>query len=646
MSQFKRILIESEAAFHFAKGQYPGSEIDWWTTSPWLLDRLPRSGEKVFSLEESIPSWKMNWLGEVSLDFSQFLADTVASAWDDEGEKNLLQAMRSTLHRTFFALAYKAHLLAVWLAKTEREKESIIVGTPEPAMPKNLSPSLDRFVTLYAVLGGRMEARENVSVLPFRCPNDGSDNISKMRNVGQSNFERLMLLLNVNLGALSFRVFTKFLKSKFSGFPWSPKRNIRILIGKRCELLEETVLPLALRGATIGCLPPFPATGKTGGMEQPFDRSGVEARSTEFLQGRFEKEGFVFGPEQKAALAVLLDLLGQSLRYADESIRAVRKYIEILAQDTGNSKQVIITNGFSSPLEQLAFHCLDQFAIPVIALEHGLHEGMSKSSLNSRSSCTTLNSHSMVCLTQCALDHFVREGVDNKAVVAGNPHIIKKVRMKGLQRFLSRKYLHLDSTDKIYMYVTMSNRNNLIMGPYCQNDFEQYTTVSTVQRLLSESGRKFLLKLYPSNRYVDPEPYLAYGSETEQSNVIQYLEFRYIRAVADVFIMDSSQSVLSWAWGMDIPIIFLDLPSDPLLPEVREAFDAALFRIDCRKDTWQDEMMHLLNLPYAELDERWRSKAAARKKVREKFIMGPDGCSGTRAAKFIIEQAEQWQRSN
>jgi hypothetical protein len=119
---------------------------------------------------------------------------------------------------------------------------------------------------------------------------------------------------------------------------------------------------------------------------------------------------------------------------------------------------------------------------------------------------------------------------------------------------------------------------------------------------------------------------------------VQFIEFRYLRAVGDVLICDSPQSTLGWVWSARVPLIYLDLPTNPLVPHVAEAFDKAIFRFDCSKEGWEEEVRALLALPEAEFTAKWKAKAPAREEVEEKVIFGPPGKAGERAAEFIVRE--------
>ena len=148
------------------------------------------------------------------------------------------------------------------------------------------------------------------------------------------------------------------------------------------------------------------------------------------------------------------------------------------------------------------------------------------------------------------------------------------------------------------------------------------------------------MKLYPSNRYLDPDPWIKLVTFPKNVKVLQYFEFSELRAAADITILSSSASTFGWVWSTCKPIIFLELPSKPLMQEVVDLFHRALFRIDGSKEGWEEEMLEILKMPHKKLLKLWEDKKDAREEL-ETHIFGPKGNSGKRAADYIARKIIQ-----
>jgi hypothetical protein len=72
------------------------------------------------------------------------------------------------------------------------------------------------------------------------------------------------------------------------------------------------------------------------------------------------------------------------------------------------------------------------------------------------------------------------------------------------------------------------------------------------------------------------------------------------------------------------------------MPNVKDLFDRALFRLDTSKKYWEKELIDLLSIPDDEFNHLWKSKSDARDELSN-YIFGPKGNSGKRAADYIYK---------
>jgi hypothetical protein len=226
------------------------------------------------------------------------------------------------------------------------------------------------------------------------------------------------------------------------------------------------------------------------------------------------------------------------------------------------------------------------------------------------------------------------------------PKVNKLIRLKKVQRIAARRMLGLPQRGRVIVFVSNLHFNNYVYSPGSCSDTSYHgfkrTVVYDILGKLKEPG---LLKLYPTLRYPDPDPFSAQMELPKNVKVVQFFEYRYLRAVGDVILCDSPQSTLGWVWSAGVPLVFLDLPSNPLLPQVAQDFEKAIFRFDCSRKGWVEEVRSLLELPPEVLKGLWKDKEPARKTVTEKYIAGPPGNAGRRAAGFIVDEMKRRFRS-
>ncbi|WP_461208459.1 hypothetical protein [Desulfocurvus sp. DL9XJH121] len=616
----QRIVVESEAAYRYAAAQASQERV-WLTTSPWLLDLLPREGETVVSLEAGVESCDEVVFGKIAMELAGAVADHLDSM--ETGDFKLGSAMYAALHMSCNPLLYKAWLLCRALA----EGDLIIVGLPDMVLPRTLGCAAGRFDTLYAAIASRTVSGPEVWRFEDRS---GDDQVKRMRSVGASLFERLIFLVNSRACSLWLRFVRKALGGKWPGLPGARL----FLMGRQCELLEETAFALALRGCRLQLIDMPSEESEGAEIPQGFDAQGLETLLWERLKRICLDQGLPCGEVQRAALGAFMELLVEGLRHFLPTLHAVEglaSSVEVVGCDA------LLTNGLSAVSERLLFQALDRAGVTVVGFEHGLHDGLGTSSLYSVGNCSTLQSHGVVCLTPAAAEHFTRHGAEQQFAIAGAFGEVRRVKMRWLQRFFVSRQISVGRNEKVCMYVMTSNRNNVLQGPHGQIDKEFSLITSSVAKILHNSPYSALLKQYPSNRYLDPEPLEHRYADAGTTRVLQYMEYRYVRSCADVIVLDSAQSVLAWAWGTDRPLVFLQLPSDPLLPEARRAFEHAIFFIDLAESGWEEKLTELLWMPLEELQAKWKAKEERRQCVSEHFIMGPEGNSGARAAKAVLD---------
>ena len=154
--------------------------------------------------------------------------------------------------------------------------------------------------------------------------------------------------------------------------------------------------------------------------------------------------------------------------------------------------------------------------------------------------------HSRISLTDME-EHL---GTQRK-LLAGMPRVTNRVFMRGLQRLLGRRWLCVGRREHVVMYVADLERNNFLYGPHSEND-EQFVrkTVAVVDELVSRfPDSRVVLKLYPTNRYQENCQFEALAERHPSLTIIQDMDFRYIRAVADIVVLTQQPEHLGVGLG-------------------------------------------------------------------------------------------------
>lgn len=108
----------------------------------------------------------------------------------------------------------------------------------------------------------------------------------------------------------------------------------------------------------------------------------------------------------------------------------------------------------------------------------------------------------------------------------------------------------------------------------------------------------------------------------ENIKLRSYPDLRFCRTVADLIIIDRATSTIGWVLAANIPLIYLNLSSDPLTTEVRKEMEKALFVFDIDNDCWDRELRQFLELPYEKILKLWNEKEIHRKHFSEHYVIG------------------------
>ncbi len=635
-----RVIVENEQAADFVLKEIGVVPISFYTTSPWLIEKKTIQGNPVCSLENDTSIQRMSKLGSLGYSIAESLSNQL------EGDDSLGgirgKPLFGSIQRTFFVLSYKADLMRLWVDDKPGKASDLVVGNPEPTEIHSFNPSVGRFDTLFAALAllAQQEGCRDLEVVHHIPMEDGREHVAKMESLGQSVQERLLSLLNMPLNVFRY----KFMKRRLGHRRITPNPSSTVpglaLVLRDCELLEETVPFLRDSGWNVA----FDDLAWLSKQVEPRKISRENGFSEDALLdflSIYQDAGVEADPFQRAALRILLDRVSKGSQYAEPLWEELNAHFDAMLPRNVEYPTVFLTNALTSPGERLIFQYAHQRRIPLFSFEHGITAGLSQLTTFQTKHSGMHESHYMFFLTPCAMEHHKRIGEgQGHAMVSGAPLVLKRVKWKVLQKLITRFMLRFSLWKRVVLYATLATQNNMIYGPGGQNDAMYYRiTSSVIQDVFSILEDSCVLKLYPTNRYLDPDPFSSLVPLPHRTKRVQYFEFRYLRALADVLIVDSAMSTLGWAWSAHIPLIYLDLPSNPLLTPVAEAFDRAVFRIDCTRNGWVKEVRELLLLPHQELIRRWNRKREQREEVEERYIFGPKGRAGKRAAELIIRES-------
>lgn len=634
------LIIEDWQGYQAAKRhlagdpEWHGVTARWATHSPYLAEALPRVGVDPILLDAEVSQSEADAVGYIALDASRSIArylDTLPVAWPLGLKPGW--PLRHVLHRALSAYIYKAFLLARLQDNLDADVRIVPVGdrNASPVTSYNVMPN--RFDTLFCVLAHRtgLQTIQNVSARPSGAMENGDF----MR---PSFWSRVTTMLNAPTAPAAYRLWSRLSRNRPITLPRTGGANIAVAIMTGNELVEDAFLALLWQGATL-----FPASSVKAGAAIADTEMPVASITTEIrqliLQHCLHLPGSARAPFQAAADEIAERAIS-AVRYGGAVAAALPNYIDNLRRTSGTKPLAVLSNAMTDGPGNLLRDALRHANIPVMIAEHGVAPGLSTlhDALMAREKSSDLEDS--MFWTPIQKEHAVTvAGLPaDRAIVTGLPKRLRKIGAAALQRHIVRR--QLDLRRRCVAWCTGLYPNNMQFLPHYWRDTPyHHIRRDILDAVLGDLDCDVLLKLYPTYRYIDPDPLSDPAHVPTNVRIEQFADFRSLRAAADIIMIDGPGSILGWSWDIDKPLIFLETGMYTLLDSVREWFRTAVFYIDVREDGWKDQLRNLLSLPLPEIRALYERKAADRMKVSEHCMLGPEGSPGRRAADFITRRA-------
>lgn len=560
-------IIESFSAYQAVRQADPGGGRIWWTTSPFLLVRLPELGETVRSPEEGLDREEFDALARAGGDLVGPLCAMLRSLCPWDSAIDLERLFGGQLARCFFVTFYKGHLLDRVLTAAAGAPVCCI-GDPENPRPAGLSLIYGRLDTLFARLV-ELWPSSGIKVLSHKISKDRQTVIDegiRMRRLGVH--EKILSLLNNTPSSLVYKAWRNLASRGL--WPWRsvslhprPRRTLHIL--KDSELIEEAFLGILLRGGRVSRLPKLPrpdvSKASAAGLGEATQfKAHFREMSREILSARGLAWKESFEPCVELAASRIFDCFA-GLHYNLEKFQP--EFLKIsTAMRPGDE---VLSSSINSLQDRLfADHCKNK-GIPVNTVDHGVTLGLSEWSLFHAA-------HSGMGVGSRGFYHCKRAaeaiGLYNsrqEAYAVGLPRITARPPLRSLQRRLARRMLDAGPDEHLIMIVCDLERNNYIYGPQQDNDLQYLKKTRQITETVCTAfpNSRVILKLYPTQRYLDEYDFSDIAQRFENLSIVKNLEFRFIRTGADLILTTSTQSTLGWVSGAGVPYIYLDFAWSP-----------------------------------------------------------------------------------
>jgi hypothetical protein len=554
-------VIESMSAYELTRAQDPQGERVWWTTSPYLLAHLPKRGELVRSPEENLAQVQSDALGRAARKLGEEFAEWYQGQCTWGEYANFRFVLAPTMTRCFFVTAYKATLLARVVNEAGGEPV-VCVGNPaEPAM-SGLSMTYGRVETLFAFLAD--EAPElSATVIRHEQDANASQAIDRLvHSRPMARLEKLLSILNNTPGSFCYKVWRNLQQRglyPFRSLALSPFSRRTYWIFKDCELLEEAVSGIVLRGGRVAKLPPLPRMDSGRDFSSLPEADAASAHILLMVRELMANEGQAWHPALDVAARVTAR---RALRFLESLRQSLPELTAGFERTVGGSRlgDEILTNALTGPVEGLFYGFCRSRGIRVNALEHGVTLGLSAWSQFEGRQSGMLAADRGYYHCPRAVDAVREIAPWQEMHVVGLPRIMPHIVLRWLQRMIGRRLLGVGRGDHVVMYVPDLEHNNFIYGPQLDNDLQYQTKTREVTAALCRSfpNSRVVLKLYPTQRYIDAYDFSDMAEEFPNLRIIVGIDFRFLRTSADLIITSSTQSTLGWVSTSGVPFLLLE----------------------------------------------------------------------------------------
>lgn len=560
-------IVENAQAQEFARQELEGEQIKWHTTSPWLLMNAPAGGEDVQSLEEGVDYGVTDALGKAAI----LCSETVCARLDDICDWReyvcFEDVLAPSLGRCLFTTAYKAMLLERCRDGAKAEGGRFVcVGSPDNLKKADLGMNYGRFDTLYSAIAERM----GEDVLRHAVdPESLSQMAREVTHRRMGSGEKFLSLLNNTFSSALYKTW-RTLNGKrlwpFRTASINPFARHTFFVVKDCELIEENFLSLLCKGGRLARLPELPQLPEAPENAQITNPQQLQAELRNGMIDALESLGILSNKGLKACVDIVTQRALAALTTMHVGLPAITEGFDAIAEQMG-SKASLFTNALFAPVQRMFYcYCRDR-RIAVAACEHGITLGLSKWSEWGARQFAMKHGDVGVYHSEEGMRTMAPYSAGQKQVLGGASAVTRNVCFSGLQRRFARRMLGVGQDEHIVMYMAEIERNNYIYGPHSENDlqFLHKTRQIVEQALAAYPQSKVVLKLYPGKRYVDTYCFEDLEAKFPNLIIVKEIDFRFLRAAADLLLVSSSQSTLGWVLGAGKPTLFYDFEWSPSL---------------------------------------------------------------------------------
>ena len=467
---------------------------------------------------------------------------------------------------------------------------------------------LERFANIYYWIAEKLQIK-NIKLV---CKNKVYKDILLLDKPINSWFLRL---INLDIKILIFNIFKKFSLIK--------EKKEKIYIYKKSNAIREIEPQLYENGISLVSMPDINLGYKQ--LDNVLDEEKIKEILNSFFQDNILENTFKL---------VLLDVYKKIIKYYLEQERNTENYISKL----NKSIKFILTNTISGFDSLIFAKQLQDKGYKIINVMH--YFSMSYTNRNDNLEINECSAPNMTLCVNSSEKKMFQEFDKNSLVYPiSSTQDSKLNRFEKIQRKIVNKKLNIkDKINVIYpsLYWPL---NNAYVERIDAPDIYNFNFEKKIINVLSSINKRAIYKRYPRNNYIGKNSINDYASGLSNIKVIkETYDFRYISSIGDIFILGGIgyRSTATWMLKYNKPIIYLHTNKFRLLNEdAKELVKKFFITIDIDKDDWKNDLKNLLNKPFEEIMEIWKSKQIYRDQYDDEWLLGMKSHAGKLGAKYI-----------
>ena len=621
----ENILVESAEGVAVARRHGIGSGTCLYTHSPFVHELLSRENVRVEWLQDGLLPDAPEQIGYAAVRAVDLLQPVLKAIGEELRMPAAIVSISITLQRTIAALLYKKALLDSWRLRTPGQH--IVIGCSDLTPSSGPDVTLARFDTLFAVF-----AKREGEVWPQLLEMPPIINLSRFyAEIDQGHWlDRVISFADLSRSQLTYRLFHRLCRNRPLG---RKNRGPNVTVFFLNEVIREMLPELLRAGARISFHTPRRPKFRAGEAPSALPSKG---RLLEILkEATRELEYLNVGP----VADILAERLHDSSCFWRSAIEDMEKEANSIVSKI--APDIVLSNSTGGFLGECLVASLRQRNIKIVLAEHGVSAGLCGLHESVRPYGEPRGADAYLVCSKNTAEFFECEDVLRPTVMLpiGLPNQTRTVPVGRLQRFLVRRRFSVLPNQRLIIFVTSPFQNTMRLIPHTPEDPEIHEiTRAVVHDVLPHVRGVPVVKLYPTRRHLDPDPLSGAFPPPASVNVCKAGDFRYMRAAADIIILDFPLSTLGWAFGSGKPIVFLYHPRWHLLPGIETALASALFLIRTDSSDWIEKLTGILNWDAETLKRTWDAKEDQRRHVLDRYIFGPENPAKS-GAEFVVRLA-------